>query len=146
MMTIMKYLLRIVVFLQLLLSGYAWAQNETAPQPPSAPAQPPMEMTEPAQPPPIPSENYGASFMKMIIALVVIFVAVAIVIWLIKNFSRGRFARGAGPRRIEIIERRALSQKSVLYLLEVDGARVLVSESQNEVRTLYQGAIPEEKE
>lgn len=145
----MKHFFRILVILTLFLNGYAWAQNETPGELPSieVPATPHIEMqAETAQPPPAPAEDYGTAFVKMLVALIVLFVIIALTIWLIKSFSRGRFSRGGNSRRIEIIEKRALSPKSVLYLLEVDGSRVLVSESQHEVRALYHGGIAEEKE
>jgi flagellar biogenesis protein FliO len=39
-------------------------------------------------------------------------------------------------RSIKILERRPLSAKSILYIIEVEGKKILVSESQFEVRTL----------
>lgn len=91
------------------------------------------------------TEEYGTAFVKMLIALAALFVIVIFVIWLLKSFARGRFSRVAS-RHIEIIERRSLSPKSVLFLIEVDGARILVAESQHEVRALYQGLGASEKE
>ena len=37
---------------------------------------------------------------------------------------------------IQVLEKRMLSPKSILYLIEVEGQKVLVAESQHEIRRL----------
>jgi flagellar protein FliO/FliZ len=109
------------------------------------PPAPNIEMQQETAPTQNQPEEYGSAFVKMLIALAALFVIVIFVVWLLKSFARGRFSR-VSSRHIEIIERRSLSPKSILYLVEVDGARILVAESQLEVRSLYQGIGASEKE
>ena len=49
--------------------------------------------------------------------------------------GKGQFKMGSG-RSINILEKRALSPKSILYIVEIGSKKVLISESQVEVRTL----------
>jgi flagellar biogenesis protein FliO len=43
---------------------------------------------------------------------------------------------GSSGRMVNVIERRALSPKTMLYVVEIGNKKVLISESQLEVRTL----------
>ncbi len=124
----------------------SFMQAQPAPsEPVQTPPLTPMELQAQPSPTPPPVENYTSSFFKMLSALVVLLLAVVLVVWLFKSIARGRFSRPSSAR-IEIIERRALSQKSMLYLIEVDGARILIAESQLEVRPLFQESAARVKE
>ena len=72
---------------------------------------------------------------------------VVLTMWIIKRWGHGRVGRFSDKQSIHIIEKKAISQKSVLYLIEVEGARILVAESQLEVRPIHQWqAIPTEED
>jgi flagellar protein FliO/FliZ len=99
----------------------------------------PVEM-EHLSPPPLPSsaemtDSYQQSFVRMLLSLGGLLVLVFGTFWVLKRLGKGKFKLGS-HRVINIIEKRPLSPKTVLYILEVEGKRVLVSESQLEVRTL----------
>ncbi len=114
--------------------------TETSPPIENTPPPPPptsMELQAQTSRPAPPVEDYGSAFFKMMSALVVLLLAIILVMWLFKSIARGKFRRHTSSC-IEIIERRPLSQKSMLYLIEVDGARILLAESSLEVRPLYQ--------
>jgi len=53
-----------------------------------------------------------------------------------KKISHGRLRNFNYLKSIKIIEKRPLSPKSMLYLIEVGGKQVLIAESQLEVRTV----------
>jgi flagellar protein FliO/FliZ len=103
---------------------------DTALPSPDAPS--PLE-TEPI-PPPVPS--YEATFWKMLLALAGMVIFLLIVIWLFKRFFSSRSISNNQSRAIKIIERRPLSPKSMLYLVEIGKNQVLICESQHEVRRL----------
>ncbi len=144
------YLVRILVIVFLWSWLPAWAQDSENLETPRTTQEisPPssMELQADTTRPAPHVEDYGSAVYKMLGALVGLILIIAVVVWVLRSLSRGRFSRGASARRIEIIERRSLSPKSVLYLVEVDGARVLIAESQLEVRPLYQGIVHEEKD
>lgn len=96
--------------------------------------------TEHPTPPPLPSsvemtDSYQQSFIRMLLSLGALLILVFGTFWVLKRLGKGKFKLGS-HRAINILEKRPLSPKSVLYILEVDGKRVLISESQLEVRAL----------
>ncbi len=116
-------------------------------EPAAAPA--PVEKTaspEPTpngQPPaPIPAESsevtvhYENAFIKMLLTLLGLLAFIFLTVWLLRRLSQGRLKSMNLSRGIKILERRPLSAKSTLYLLEVRGKQVLIAESQLDVRTL----------
>jgi len=107
---------------------------------------PPSTKEEVPLPPPPPIEDYGAAFFKMIMMLLGILVLVILTVWVIKRYGHGRLGRFKDRQSIHILERKVLSPKSVLYLIEIDGAQLLVAESQLEVRPLHQWQVPSEEE
>jgi flagellar biogenesis protein FliO len=79
--------------------------------------------------------TYEQTFGKMLLILFLLVAFVVIVVWLLRRITQGKFRFG-GSSTIQIIERRNLSPKTMLYLIEVRGKPILISESQLEVRPL----------
>jgi flagellar biogenesis protein FliO len=82
------------------------------------------------------TESYETAFIKTIVVLVGLLVLILLTVWMFKKISRGRFRSFNYLKSVKILEKRPLSPKSMLYLIEVAGKQVLVSESQFEVRTI----------
>lgn len=80
--------------------------------------------------------NYEGAFLKMFLTLGVLLVAIFGAIWLLKRLSNGRLLSRAGSRTIQILERQPLSPKTMLYLIEVEGKKTLIAESQLEVKVI----------
>lgn len=80
--------------------------------------------------------TYKGTFTKMILSLLSFILLIVFSVWILRKISRGRVKQMNYGREIKILERRPLSAKSVLYLIEVSGKRIVVSESQLEVRTI----------
>lgn len=95
----------------------------------------PMENPEPFENVEQPVSYQGA-FVKMMLTLFALIVFIIISVWLLRRISHGRMKQMNYGKMIKIIERRPLSAKSILYLIEVGGKKVLVSESQLEVRAI----------
>ncbi len=80
------------------------------------------------------TENY---FWRMILTLVGIVILLFLTLWLFRRIGRGGLRGKSGNgTSIKVIERRGLSQKSALYLVEIDNKRVLIAESQINIRPL----------
>lgn len=122
--------------------------QQTHPAIQNAPAQAPAVPAEPGhfvpsqepQPAPLPSSNemtgsYESAFVRMLVTLAGLVFLVFATLWLLRRMGKGKFKMSSG-RTINIIERRALSPKTVLYIVEIGNKKVLVSESQLEVRAL----------
>lgn len=82
------------------------------------------------------TESYETAFIKTIVVLVCLLVLVALTIWMFRKISNGRLRNFNYHKAVKILEKRPLSPKSMLYLIEVGGKQVLIAESQLEVRTV----------
>lgn len=151
---------KVLITLFLLSATFVYA-NSKAPAPSSteqvAPESPPTSapITAPAPvkaepsaatpgqeglPPPLPSshemtDSYESAFVRMLVTLLGLVFLVFATFWILRRMGKGKFKMGSG-RMINIIERRALSPKTMLYIVEIGNKKVLVSESQLEVRSL----------
>lgn len=80
--------------------------------------------------------SYEYAFLKMIVSLLILLVLIFLTVWALKRLSTGRLKIMNQTLSIKLLEKRAISPKSVLYLIEVEGKRILIAESQLEVRLL----------
>ena len=85
---------------------------------------------------PIPSVDLGATFIKMLLTFAVLILLLFGTYWFIRKLIRIRLEKGVGSASIQIIEKRMISAKTVLYLIEVENKRVLLAESQLEIKRL----------
>ena len=116
--------MRILLLLPLLFSFLVSYADQ-----PQVPGQPEQEAV--VKPP-----SYEHALGKMLLTLVGLIPLIFLTVWMMRRLSSGRLVRGNTTQSIKILEKRPLSQKSMLYLVEVDGKRILISESQLEVRPL----------
>ncbi|MCP5504447.1 MAG: flagellar biosynthetic protein FliO [Chlamydiales bacterium] len=82
------------------------------------------------------TESYETAFIKTIVVLVGLLVLVILTVWMFRKISHGRLRGMNVLKSVKILEKRALSPKSMLYLIEVGGKQVLIAESQLEVRNV----------
>jgi flagellar protein FliO/FliZ len=114
------------------------AKSNPAPPSTSKPLEPaPAPETTP---PPLPSSkemthSYEGAFVRMLVTLLGLVLLVFATFWILRRLGKGKFKMGSS-RTINVIERRALSPKSMLYVVEIGNKKVLISESQLEVRAL----------
>lgn len=79
----------------------------------------------------------GASFTRMWITIAAALVLLFVTLWLLRRFKTGHFKGfGGSSSTLTIVERRTLSPKTMLYVVEINNKRILISESQVEVRAL----------
>lgn len=79
----------------------------------------------------------SASFTRMWITIAAALVLLFVTLWLLRRFKTGHFKKfGGNSSTFTIIERKTLSPKTMLYIVEINNKRLLISESQVEVRTL----------
>jgi len=109
--------------------------KKTAP-PDVAPVIPDTIPSEPAPEPEHSTASYENAFVKMLVTLVGLIVLILLSVWMLRRIAQGRFSKFSTQKGIKILEKRPLSGKSMLYLVEVSGKKVLIAESQLEVRRL----------
>lgn len=78
---------------------------------------------------------YKASFMRTILFTLGLLLIFFLIIWLIRRFPGSKLQQGRG-KQIKVIEKRMISPKSSLYLIEVGEKQVLISESQADMRLI----------
>ncbi len=84
----------------------------------------------------LPPGDYGLAFVKMFLTLIALIALFAVTIWFIKRLIRAKLEKGSGTQMIEILEKKMISPKTMLYIIEVEGKRILLAESHLEVRSL----------
>jgi flagellar protein FliO/FliZ len=129
-------------------SSPSLTEQLSPPEPTTPPSPAPEPNTprnlEPAPelaPAPLPSSDemtnsYENAFVRMLVTLLGLVFLVFATFWILRRLGKGKFKLGGGGRMINVIERRALSPKSMLYIVEIGNKKVLISESQLEVRAL----------
>ena len=80
--------------------------------------------------------GYEGAFLKMFLALIGLIVAIFFTVWLLKKITQGKWSGGNSNRAIKIIEKRPLSPKTMLYIIDVDGQQSVIAESQLEIKHL----------
>jgi len=80
--------------------------------------------------------SYKGAFTKMMLTLLGLVILIVISVWMLRRISHGRMKQMNYGRSIKVIERRPLSAKSVLYLVEISGKKVVIAESQVEIRKI----------
>ena len=83
----------------------------------------------------------SASFTRMWITIAAALILLFATLWLLRRFKTGHFKKFGNSSTFNIIERRTLSPKTMLYVIEINNKQLLISESQVEVRALNQEDI-----
>lgn len=78
--------------------------------------------------------EYKHTFIKMMLSLLALVALSVITIWMFRRISRARVEAINNLKSIKIIEKRVLSPKSMLYLVEFENQKFLISESHLDVR------------
>lgn len=81
---------------------------------------------------------YEALFFKTLLVLFIIIFVIAAVMIFYRRFSNNRFRSLNVQKHIKVIENRPISPKTMLYLIEIAGKKVLLAESQMEVRRIQE--------
>jgi flagellar biogenesis protein FliO len=81
-----------------------------------------------------PSSAYKHTFLKMMLTLIALVVLCIFTVLFFKKLTKSRIEAVNNLKSIKILEKRALSAKSMLYLVEFEGKKILLSESHLEVR------------
>lgn len=97
----------------------------------------PLQTTEETKmPDPFDGVDYKTAFFKTLLWIICILAAVFFLLWLLKRLSNKRFLSLNHNNYVKIIEKRPLSPKTLLYVIEIGHKHFLIAESQLEVRLL----------
>ena len=131
----------LVFFLMCCASSGIFAENPPATEQ-SAPQLPSEEI------PPLPSseqmtKEYEGSFLRVLGSVIGLILLVVFTFWVLKRLGKGNFGKFGSSKSIQILERRPLSPKTILFVVQVGNKRILLSESQLEVRALSSAELLE---
>jgi flagellar biogenesis protein FliO len=80
--------------------------------------------------------NLGASAAKMFFVLFGLIALLAITYWFLRRLIQNRLQKGTGNSAIQILEKRMISPKTMLYLVEIENKKVLIAESHLEIKSV----------
>jgi flagellar protein FliO/FliZ len=80
--------------------------------------------------------QYKAAFVKTSLTFIAFIALILLTVWLIRRMGSGQMTKLNQTRHMKVLERRPLSPKSTLYLVEIGGKHVVLAESQLEVRPI----------
>lgn len=123
----------IKLFLILFLSNFAFAQEQKPETPQQEQLEEKSEDFFDFDQAPV---SYKQAFTKMMLTLFGLIVLIVLSVWMLRRISHGRMKQMNFGRTIKVLERRPLSAKSILYLVEISGKKVVIAESQLEVRKI----------
>ena len=83
-----------------------------------------------------PAPAPDGSLYKVVLGLFILLILLFLAVFLLRRLTGGGFRSMSGNKSIRILERRPLSPKTTLFLVEISGKEILVAESQFEVRAL----------
>ncbi len=86
----------------------------------------------------MPPGDFGAAFVKMILSLIALVALLALTVWFLRRLIQGRLEKGSTNQSIQVLEKRMISPKTMLYLIEADGKKILVAESHLEIVKLQE--------
>lgn len=89
----------------------------------------------------MPAGDLGAAFSKMLFSLLIVVALLLASFWFLRRVFQNRMHKGNLASSIHILEKRALSPKTMLYLVKIEGKKILIAESQLEVKRLSENDI-----
>jgi flagellar biogenesis protein FliO len=84
----------------------------------------------------VPPGDYGATFVKMILTLTALIGLLFLTFWFLRRLMQQRLQKGNSQQAIQILEKRMISPKTMLYLVEVEKKKILLAESHLEIKRL----------
>jgi flagellar biosynthetic protein FliO len=73
--------------------------------------------------------NFKGEFTRMMVILGLIVALIFGTTWVIRRLGKGRMRAFSSNSAIRVLERRAVSPKSCIYLVEVEGTKIVVGDS-----------------
>ncbi|CAM0117354.1 flagellar biosynthetic protein FliO [Rhabdochlamydiaceae symbiont of Dictyostelium giganteum] len=96
-------------------------------------------LSSPVEIAPLPElPSYEWAFVKMLFTLILLIGSLIAVVAFLKRVAPGRFNGTLDSSSLKLLEKKALSSKTMLYLLDIEGKQVLIAESQLEVKVISQ--------
>jgi len=83
------------------------------------------------------TEQASRSVLDSAFTAAIMLVGVLAVAWLLRRTSRMRLAQSDGNAHIRVLSQKSLGMREKLVLVDVDGARILLGITQNNIQCLH---------
>ncbi len=95
-----------------------------------------------------PTPDIGAAFVKMLLTFGALIALLFFTYWMIRKLIQLRLQRGVGIPSIQVLEKKMISTKTMLYLVQVENKKILLAESHLEIKRLenFSAEVSPEKE
>lgn len=93
----------------------------------------------------MPSSQFQKSFFRMLSLITAFILVIIFCFWIFRRIVHNKTKMANQSKSIKILEKRVLSPKSMLFLVEVEKEKVLIAESQVKVETLHTLSNAEKK-
>lgn len=93
------------------------------------PLKDPFSLQEPPMEAPVSDTNFIGEFFYMLLMLALLISLVMFTSWFLKRMLHSRIEQMNASSTIKILEKRSLSQKSHLYLIEHEGKTLMIAET-----------------
>lgn len=81
-------------------------------------------------------DRFVTELLNMLFVLGAIVGLMLFVTWILKKMMSHRLVQGNVESQIKVLEQRALTPKSILYLIEVDGKKIVIADSPHGIRRI----------
>jgi flagellar protein FliO/FliZ len=82
------------------------------------------------------SSRFLGEFMNMVSSLGIVLLVLLGILWVLRWYNQSRQDQMNDTSTVKILERRPVSQKTVIYLVEVEGTAIAFAEGTNGVTKL----------
>src|SRR5258708_3026377 len=93
----------------------------------------PVELAALNELPPAPPNDLGWTLIKMVFTFGFLIFLMYGTYWMIRRLIRQKLQKGVGEPSINVLEKKMISAKTMLYLIEVEGKKTLLAESHLEI-------------
>ncbi len=83
-----------------------------------------------------PTPDIGAAFVKMLLTFGALIALLFFTYWMVRKLIQFRLQKGVGIPSIQVLEKKMISAKTMLYLVQVDDKKILLAESHLEIKRL----------
>lgn len=84
----------------------------------------------------IPIGDFGAALTKIFLTLIALLLLLGGSIWVLRKLIQQKLQRGSGTQMIHLLEKKMISPKTMLYVVEIENKKIVLAESQLEVRKI----------
>lgn len=127
----MNIFLRLLFSFLFIATGPLFSEVEKSKEVENPQAIPPSLFPSEEIPQDLKEEHFGKNLLQMLITLSIIVSMIFIMTWFLKKILNTRIQQLNTSSNIKILERRSLTPKTTIYLLEIEGKGFIVAESTN---------------